>query len=67
VGGHAKLRDGAFGRNRATPDGAAVPGIESGTSVSLKSRMDNATGAWWYVVAPNASGWARSQDLDPQP
>jgi hypothetical protein len=65
AGQPAQLRPDAYVRTRATPDGDAVTTIPRGATVTLKVMLRNATGAWWYVNAPAASGWVRDTDLAP--
>lgn len=64
AGQPARLKPGAAVRTRATPEGDVLPAIAPGDRVTLKVSVRNATGAWWYLEAPAASGWARDSDLE---
>ena len=48
------------------PVGTSVPGatLGAGAIAQLKSRVANASGAWWYVDCVGQSGWVRESDLE---
>lgn len=45
-------------------DAQALATLDAGTTVTLKTRMENAAGVWWYAsVGGSRSGWVREADL----
>ncbi len=63
----ARLRAGALLRTRATPEGDAVRGFDPAQPVTLKVRISNGTGDWWYVNTAGPSGWVLEGELDALP
>jgi len=55
---------GAVIRGQASASSSVAGTLKNGGSVRLLSqRIDNAEGAWWFVVSDNIQGWINDKDL----
>ena len=63
----AEAQAGATIREKPAPDGPMGLVLGGGGPVELISRVENGSGAWWYIRSEGLYGWIDERELQRKP